>query len=289
VAVDLIVRGIDKVVGDGTLTDDQAMAASLRRGAIAAHVTAGAEVPSRHLSGKQVPPAWVVVRSDITEAQVEQYLQPWYPEISFSRQSLDASADSWRGTVTAQLVRTGDGHGLTRAQAEALLLKWNISNMAFSQGEVSGDFSVFDLATSERFLGRDLSGLTFESRNYVEATGEHHIRMDYGSVFPSQDALVLAWMEQRVEILRQNAGRNDIDYSVWRGTPTHDPSPREPLPGDDMFAEIKEDIEEALNRKIATRRWVFSSAAVDSVISAGGFAEVSPAQLFANLEDTTEL
>lgn len=56
-----------------------------------------------------------------------------------------------------------------------------------------------------------------------------------------------------------------------------------------MFAAIKEDIEEALQNKIGTRRWRFKPAAVDSVIAAGGYQEATPAQLLANLEDYTTL
>jgi len=292
-ACDLLIRGIDKAVGDGTLPPEEEMKYSNRKGAVVGCHIAGPEVPSLHLSGNQVPPNWCVVRSDVTVAQVEQYLQPWYPEIDFSRQSLDTAQDLWHGTATAQLIRASDGHGgVTQAQAETFLQGWNVSNLAFSANTAEGDFTIFELATSPRFLGRDLTGLTFESRNYIESTGEHEIRLDYGAVFPAQDAQVLAWIEQRAEVRRQNTGRNDIDYCVWRGVPPHDPTPRQALPGDDMFVAIKEDIEEALNEKIATRRWRFLPAAVDQVMAASpdpGFMEVTPAQLLANLEDVTAL
>jgi len=285
-AIDFIIRGVNKPVGDGTLTEDESMTVSNRKGAVTGYAFAGAEVPSRHLSGKQVPPDFIVVRSDVTEAQALPYLQPWQNEPSFSRQSLDVSTDQWRGTVSATNVRTSDGHGgITQAQAETFLSNWNVSNMAFTPNSAAGDFTIFGLATSRRFWGRDLTGLVFTERSYNETTGEHEIRLDYGDVFANQDAAVANFVGELAEIRRQNNAQNTIDYCVWRGDPAHDPTPRGPLIGDGMFAAIRDDVAEALEIRLATRRYKFTDSSVDQVIAAGGYMEVTPAQLLANIED----
>lgn len=289
-ACDLVIRGYNKLSDDGTRPPDEEMKYSNRKGAIVGCLDAGTEVPSLHLSGKQIPPDWCVVRSDVTRAQVEPFMLPWYPEISFSRQSLDTATDAWSGTVTADVVRSGDGHGLTRAQVEAFLAQWNVENMVFSQGQVTGDFTIFGLATSRRFFSRDLTGLVFELRGYVEASGEHEIRLDYAAVFPNNDAAVFNLVSRFAEVRRQNNAQDTIDYAVWRGAPAHDPAPRSGLLGDNLFAAIKEDVEETLNRKMSTRRWLLAESKVDEIMNASpdpGFMVLSPAELQASLEDVT--
>lgn len=272
-AVDLIVRGIDKVVGDGTLTDDQAMAVSLRRGAIAAHVTAGAEVPSRHLSGKQVPPAWVVVRTDWNEGELDQHCAPWQAEPVFVWESLNENVDRWRVVVTSKLIRTRDSHGgMNQDRGKGFMDAWGFINQDYLANRTRGRATIFQMASSNG-LWRVLGNSAFQDLSYDKATGEHVVRMDYGAVRPNKDVEVRDSVEEFATFVTQDTSANTIDFSIMR---------------DDVKALFEENVRVRLEKKLARRRFALDAAEVDRIIVAGGYDEIPGTTLSQNMLDALD-
>ena len=289
---DIIIRGLDKVVGDGTLTADEAMRQSHRKGAIVAHVEAGAETPSRHLQGLQVAPAWIVIRSNVTVAQADTYMGPWPQDLDWTLASDNTALDSWHGDLSALLIRSSDGYGsITGTQALNYLTAWGLTNLVFSVNNAAGDFTIFDLATSDRFWARDTTPFGFSSLAYDESSGRHDIRLDYSSLAEDTDAQVLAEVEARAEVVTQNVGSSTIDYTVWRGIPDRPPSGNDPLPGDDLIKTLKTAVKLELDARLGLKRWRLKLAVVNAVIDPpnNGYGEATPAELLGFLQEYRDL
>jgi len=271
---DFIIRGLNKVVGDGTLTDDECMACSNRKGAITSCVPAGPETPSRHLSGKQVPPGFIVVRCDLTEAEAEQFCRPWLPEPQFTWESLNVGADRWRVIVVSGLVRARDGHGgMNEGRGKGFLDAWGFRNQDYLPNRSRGRATIFWMATS-RGLWRQLSNSTFAEQSYDQATGEHVIRMDYGAVRPNKDDEVRLTVESCATFVAQDAAANIIDFSITR---------------DQAKALFEEDVQRRLDRKLALRRWRLADAEIDRIAAAGGYEEMSAANFRLHMTDVLDL
>ncbi len=293
--LDLLIRGRDKVVGDGTLTEDESMERSNRKGNISAWFVAGPETPSRHLTGMQVPPEFCIIRSDVTEAQVAPYMKAWRQDLDWALSSTDTAADAWHGELYAKAVRKRDNRGrLTQPQAENFLLGWNLTNLSFGTNRAEGDFTIFDLATSQRFWEDDLGGMTFSELGYDESTGQHQIRLSYGGIakagrrsagVTSVDQKVYDAVAAKTEVVRHNTSQNRIDFNVWRGIPNYVAPDREDLPGDDMIAALKWDVARRLEKHLGMRRWRVKHGTVDGVIGLGGFVEMTPQDLQGVMQD----
>ena len=289
---DIIIRGIDKVVGDGTLTSDEEMQQSHRKGAIVAHVEAGVETPSRHLTGLQVSPRWIVIRSDVTSAEVDSRMEAWPQDLDWALTSLNTALDSWHGDLGSVLFRSSDGYGMiTQGQAENYLLAWSLSNLVFTSNSAAGDFTIFDLATSDRFWARDTTPFGFTELAYDESSGRHDIRLDYSSLAGDNDAKVLAEVEARAEAVTQDTGSNTIDYAIWRGIPDHTPIGREERFGDDMIKTLKTAVREELDARLGLKRWRIKPAVVDAVINPpnNGYGEATPSELLGFLQEYRDL
>ena len=295
--LDLLVLNHDrKTYGDGTPSEDDTMRVNFLRGTIVQYFTATGEVPSKYLTGRQVPPDFGVIRSDVTPAQVEPYMKAWRQDLDWQITPLDTAADQWEGQVYSTAVRSRDGRGgITRNQAENYLLAWNMTDMTFTQNRATGNFTVFDLAVSRQFWrGEDITDITFQELGYDETTGQHQIRLNYGSVagaggrrmgVSSVDGKIAAIVAQRAEIERHNASQNRIDYNVWRGIPAHTPSGREILPGDDMIGTLKQAVAGELDQHLGVRRWRVKPGVMDGLMLVGGFQEVTPQDLQGHMQD----
>lgn len=273
-AFDFLIRGINKTVGDGTKTEDESMAVSNRKGAIVSCLPAGAESPSRHLQGKQIPPRWIVVRADIPESEAQRYCEAWMPNIAVEWESLNVNADRWRVVVRSRLMRKSDNHGkMDEGKTKGFMEAWDFTNITYLNNRTRGRNTIFDMAKS-RSLWKAMADSTFNELSYDQATGIHTIRMDYTAVRPNKDVEVLALVEgmEETTFIAQDAAANTIDFSVER---------------DVIKASFEADVERRLEKRIATRRYVFDEAEVDRIISGSGFEEMTEAQFNAAMTDIT--
>lgn len=273
-AFDLLVRGIDKVVGDGTLTEDDAMVVSSRKGAIVACLDAGAETPSMHLSGKQVPPRWIVVRTDLPQAEAEQYCVAWMPDIEITRESLSVGADRWRYTVRSRLVRASDNHGgMNQGKTKGFMEAWSFINITYQANRTRGRNTVFGLITSRGFW-KQLAQSIFTELSYDQDTGQHVIRMDYSAVRPNKDEETKTLIDdlEVTTFIAQDAAANTIDFSVMR---------------DEVLADFEQNVITRLENKIATRRWLMDPTEVDRIAVASGYEVMTADDVRLHMTDIT--
>jgi len=271
---DFIIRGVNKVVGDGTLDDDEILRRSNRKGGVSACVPAGPEVPSRHLTGKQIPPDFIVVRCDLSEAEARDVCKPWCPEIAFTWQSLNVANDRWRVVVQSTLIRARDNHGgMNQARSKGYLDAWDFRNQSYTANRARGRVTILQMASS-RGLWRQLSNSTFAEQSYDQATGAHVIRMDYGAVRPNRDAEVRRNVEAKAGFIAQDAAANTIDFVVTR---------------DQIQEAFEGNVRDRLERRLAIRRFRLSEADVDRIAAAGGFEEMTPAAFRAARIDVLDL
>lgn len=271
---DFIIRGLNKVVGDGTLTDDECMACSNRKGCVSAFVPAGPEVPSMHLSGKQVPPDFIVVRCDLPESEAQQFYSPWRVEPQFIWESLNVNADRWRVRVVSNLIRARDSHGgMNQARAKGFLDAWGFTNQDYMPNRARGRATILQMMSSSG-LWRQLAQSTFTEQSYDTGTGVHVIRMDYGAVRPNKDVEVRATVEESATFVAQDEAANTIDFSITRG---------------EVHALFEEDVERRLDRKLALRRRRLAESEVDRIMAAGGYEEMTAAAFRVQMLDVLAL
>ena len=249
-AFDFIIRGVNKTVGDGTLGADEILRRSNRKGGVSACVPAGAETPSRHLTGKQIPPAFIVVRCDLTEAEARAFCNPWMPEITFAWQSQSVPNDRWRINVQSGLIRARDNHGgMSQARAKRFLDAWGFSGQSYLANRARGAATILQMASSAG-MWQQLADSDFAELSYDTGTGAHLIRLDHGTNRPGRGAQVRRAVAAKAAFVAQNAAANTVDFAVMR---------------DQVQAAFERNVREKLERKLAMRRWRLTESEVDRI------------------------
>jgi hypothetical protein len=128
-------------------------------------------------------PDFVIIKcTGCSVADVTPYLNPWIMSVDYTVVNHQISTDGYRIDVWAEVVSPSDVGAITKAQAEQWLQKWGCINI-ITQGinAVRFDMSIFILATSNGFWGRNVGSVIFSELSYNQSTGAHQIQADYSA------------------------------------------------------------------------------------------------------------
>lgn len=216
--------------------------------------------------GKDGPPNFVrLTIIDRTRDQVIQYLDHWYQVLDFRvDQHQPNPNDRYDAAIIAANKRASDGlGGVSLAQVESYLARWNINVQNASAGEVNVRFFIAQVATSPSFWNADVGNIVFNEISYNSGTGVHRIEADYSTtVYPS------GAVENRIgsvaTVVSHDTTGRVITYDISR---------------DEVLAIGRASIREDVEMWVAKRRWYFDPAQVDAALSQGGIITRTAAQV----------
>jgi hypothetical protein len=220
--------------------------------------------------GKQVLPdfvQFVITDADNLETVRDAYTIPWKREIDWEFVSHDFATDTHtlKAFTKPEFVSASGKNRLTRDGVESFLNRWNAVVDSISLGEVTFTVNALDAIISEGFWGRTVPDGVLTELSYTEATGIHSITIDYGLI-PAVPLAELAALitSNGCTITSNKPAQKKATFSCSR---------------DNVFAQFKQSVKDAIDGTYAIRRWNFLDAAIDAAISAGGSLEVTKAQV----------
>ncbi len=224
--------------------------------------------------GKEViPPNFIRISCpELSTAAARTYFQMWARRISYSIVAHNVALDGYRVRVkndTNSFNVSGLGK-LSRADIETLLTNWNVTVFSIADNEVILDVSIYNTIISGGFVRRNRTGIVFSEVNYVKATGEHRVEIDFSATAHTVDAIEGALTDRGGTFIITDVPTKKTQVTFGR---------------DDVFQALKRDIEFKANRVECLRRFYISAADVDFVLAKGGHITLTKAQLLSKFID----
>jgi len=212
----------------------------------------------------------------VTKAQAEQYMASWTRVVDYSVIARNVPQDGWRLEIKSTNPNvSGKGH-LTRAMVEGFIQRWNGSVAAFVNNSVRFDISIYLVATSEKFWGRNVSSIVFSETSYNQTTGVHRISANYGAVAVPPGVTLDEFEEQFARAVTEHGG---TVVSNSGGVIVFD------LNRDTVINAFRDDVKESVTNTVCRRQKYLDPAFVDAIIAAGRVMTVTGAQVLGYVRD----
>jgi len=206
----------------------------------------------------------VTITGDLTVEQARAYREPWNCMYDWTVNNHNVSLDGYRVTIFGDKVNTSGVGAITRTKLDNHLPNMGFVFFAEAANALTYDFSIYTVATSQWFWGRDLTDVTFQENSYVEGTGVHTIQADYGTAGWPMDR-VAKTVEQKGGVVLTNIG-SVITFTIERSV---------------VNTRLKEHFRQFIDEKVEERQFYVSTAYVDSVVAAGGTDTKTKAEFLA--------
>jgi hypothetical protein len=220
--------------------------------------------------GGQVLPEFVqfvITDADSLKSIWDSYLIKWQRKIDWEFTSHDWATDthSLKVYTKPEYVSASGKNRLTRDAVESFLDRWNATVNSISLGEVNFTVNALDAIFSHGFWERIVPDKVLTELSYTESTGIHSIQLNYGLI-PSVPLAELAAVvtSNGCEITSNKPAQKKATFNCSR---------------DNVFAQFKQSVREAVDGDYAISKWNFLDAAIDAAIAAGGSLEVTKAQV----------
>jgi len=220
-----------------------------------------AVMPDGHEWGDKegLPDFYLIKVPGVTVDAAKAYLAEWNHDPAFELTASQVSTDSYRYKMTSSAVAAGGKGTITLSQVRNFFENWGASIFASTSDSVTFEFTVFDLATSNKFWSKDVSAITFTD--------------DYDQT----DHTILVGAGPTDEQIERNCLINDVEYVAPRSFK---------VTRNQIRQAMQADINAALQRvMVDRRRWYITGAGMTALANNGGVLTVTPAQLVNNLRD----
>lgn len=209
-----------------------------------------------------LPVFYLIKVLGVTVEDAKQYISDWNHAITYNKDVHQQSTDGYRYTLTSSAVAAGGKGSLTLAKVQNFFDKWNASIQSNTSSSVTFDVSIYGLATSSGFWGKNTSAITFNETSYNETTGEHIIEVITPEITDTQ--------------IEQNCLVNGVEYIA----------PRSFKVTRAVRQAMRDDIEQAFSRlMVERRRWYVTAAGMNALANNGGVMTVTPTQFANNIRD----
>jgi len=195
--------------------------------------------------------------------------QSWDKKIDYEVVNQNLTIDGWRlrfyatNAGAASTNYPGGKAGITRAQVESFITKWNGSVVTFGNNSVTFDVAIFKDGSnnpgalqSQGFWGFATGQLVFNETSYTQAGGIHMVEVDY-SAFANVEP------KRAEDIVKGN-----------RGTVTaHDTTNKiitMSITRQDVLQVFKREVARAVERPVFRRQFRISEAQIDTIVGQGG-------------------
>ena len=223
--------------------------------------------------GKQVLPNFgQIVIADATVKQVEDaYMVPWHREIDWEFVAHDWPADAHSLRVfTKEGVSASLKGAITRDEVESLLNKWGAEVLEIAPNSVTFAATVTDAIKSEGFWGMVPPAGVLTETAYNQATGTHTMRLNYATIPLSVERLAAIITENSCVVTLHKPAQKYALFTCGK---------------DNVFAQFKLSVKQALDGQFSLRRWRLPAAAIQAIIDAGGSLEVTKAQVMDTIKN----
>lgn len=236
--------------------------------------------PDGHVWGRgEGPPEYgVVVVPGIDPAGQVERERPWRMRVDLSVTTADYAADAFTLTIAAQgfNARTGEGKvtlaGLTRYKVEQFLANWGATGISAADNAVSFNVRIADAYQSNGFWKASLAGFTFNEVSYDQATGVHRVRITYPATLTAEERDAFRQLcTERVTFVSINTSTRRVTADISRSTVR-----------DEFIEEVRTKVNGIILRR---RRYRLSESMCRVIEAAGGYVELSAAQLSAAIVD----
>ena len=192
---------------------------------------------------------------------------PWQQSLAFEVVSRD-NMDVYRLRVYSDNTNGMVG-AVARDKVEAFISSWGGTIVSVGPNEVVFDLAVYDALTSNEFWEFDISGVVFEVQDYDSATGVFRISADYsGTAINNTTYVERRAMRQGVTVV-SHADK----VLIFEATSS------------EIVDRIRDFIRNKAETRNARRRYYFSEAVVDHIVSLGGTITTDVATVESYIKD----
>jgi hypothetical protein len=197
------------------------------------------------------------------------YVDYWDSLIDFEVVAHNENLDGYRVRVwgTRYKSSTGEG-GVSRGNVEAYLNMWSATVFSFGANEVTFDYGIYNMVTSDGFWELDVSNVVFDELSYNKNTGIHRVAADYsGSQFPALK------VQRRVRQSGFEITSHADQVITFRCT------------GNQVNAVFKREAKEKFEKTVYRRRFYLPESVIDDALGNNRMWTLTPAEFQALIID----
>jgi hypothetical protein len=224
---------------------------------------------------------WVVV--DVTDAMVEElqhYAQSWRDNFDYEIVATRPAQGEYDVRVFESNVSVSGANALTQTKVESFLTKWGCTAISSTANSVAFTFSLWNAVRSEGFWEVPNIGLkgAFILNSYVAATGVGNITFTaIPAAFPNMDEAKITAMISR-KITDRGGTVTNVTYPAFTFE----------IERSNILTRFRTDVKRRAEGIYRRRQFVLPSTVVDSIATAGGFAQRTKAELLAEIRNGLE-
>ena len=203
-------------------------------------------VPSR----SEVPPSFVTISCpEVTEEVARNYMNSWEQTIDYNVLDVNATTGVYQVEVFGNNTNVSGDAGITQAQVETFLTKWNCTVDSFATNSVTFTMALWQALQSEGFWGRDVSAFTFVLDNYNSSTGIADVTVS--GLNAAQITASKRLIEQKGCVVLSETS-SSVTFAAERS---------------DIFTEFKTDVQQKTRGTWCRKQYYFSEALVDEALA----------------------
>lgn len=215
---------------------------------------------------------WFVVEvTDATVEELQHYAGSWRDSFDYEIVATRPAQGEYDVRVFETNASASGANAITQAKVEAFLTKWGCTEISSTTNSVAFTFSLWNAVRSEGFWevpNIDLKG-SFVLNSYVAATGIGNVTFTaIPAAFPNMDEAKITAMISRK--ITERGGENlVVAYPAFTFE----------IERSDILSKFRTDVKRRGEGIYRRRQFVLSAAEADAVVTAGGFAQRTLAQL----------
>lgn len=222
-------------------------------------------VPHPGWGTKEGLPNAVIVRCNddtVTEAQLKEYIKSWNNNIDYEIVSNNPATGEYQVRVFEQNISVGGSNALTQEKIESYLNRWGGAVDSASQNEVVFTIRLWNMVRSEGFWNQSLDPSWFSLVDYNPTTGVGTV--DFDNSVPNYLPMGIVDM-----VVMRGGSIVTITPPIFRFT----------IERSDLLEKFKTDTWNKLDQKFCRRQYYFDPIEVDAIVIAGGYAELTKAEI----------
>ena len=217
---------------------------------------------------------WIVVEvTDATREELENYSRPWRDDFDYEILAARPAQGEYDVRVFEKNASSTGANAITRDKVERFLTEWGCTNISAATNSVSFTFSLWNAVRSEGFWNVPLIQTkgSFVLNSYSGGVGNITFTV-IPDAFPNQEQIT-----QMITRKVQERGGSNIVVNY--------PSFTFDIERSDILTKFREEVKRKGEGIYRRRQFVLPASLCDNIAAAGGYAQMTKAQLAAAIRN----